>query len=392
MPDIYVDVAWTSWPTVYPPEYERVTGNIVSVHTSLVRQYELDRMEAGRSEIVIDDPNGVYEPGNSASPLYLNVKRGRRFRVLAALDPDNPIPIFVGEIDSIVPAWEGDYQTSTIDGLDFCEALASDTYTGAVPEELAFYRINRLLDAWGWPSDARTIDHGWRPLAAAALDGVGYYDHMQQAAESDGGIFFFDQWGRAAFHDGQRRLTSYASEVTFGDLAGQIPYEDVSPSYGRELLKNWWEVSREGGDTPQIAYDLDSMSEYRKRVGRKSTILATDSDCLAIAGWSTDHYKDDPMRFQEIVVNPLALSVGDPYIWHKLLNLHISHRVTVYKTPRRAGPPIIIDSFIDGISHEIGPGAHWLIRYRLTPCTHATYATLGTVGRCELDQTAFLAF
>ncbi len=81
LPDHLYAIAFDSQPLSTTQLYEGITEDTRQVDTRRGRQFELDRFEAGSGYILLDNLDGKFNPENTASPYYPNLKPTRRMRI-----------------------------------------------------------------------------------------------------------------------------------------------------------------------------------------------------------------------------------------------------------------------------------------------------------------------
>jgi hypothetical protein len=103
------------------------------------RDSKVDSIEPGECTIVLDNRSGALDPSNDQSPWWSNgapgIDYGTRVRVTAyetaadlATDTDGHV-LFAGYVDRIIPRWELDDATVTLELVDALAALASHIVT-----------------------------------------------------------------------------------------------------------------------------------------------------------------------------------------------------------------------------------------------------------------------
>lgn len=236
----------------------------------------------------------------------------------------------------------------------------------AAPEELSGTRISRILDAAGFPPSAdRSIDTGQSVLAREALSGDAL-SLLTETARSERGIFFFDRFGKAVFHDRHRRLKSpYLTPVaTFGDAAGELGYVGIGGDFDVSSVRNRVSLTPLN-KRKQTAEDATSVSTYGARVIDEEVKLTSEAEALDQATYLVATYKEPLLRFDELRVR----GDSDPSaLWPKILPLELGDRVTVKRRPQNVGSAISVDQHVEGISHRISPGS-WETTLRVSPAS-----------------------
>ena len=148
-----------------------VSNQIDQIDTSRGRNAQSDQFQTGTLSLRIVDQNGDFNPQNTASPYYGLLDPMRKVRITADW-LGNTYPIFLGYITSYTtttPKDVGDVVYTTITAVDAFR-LAQNAQISTLPlttaGELSGTRINKILDAIGWPSANRDIDAGQTTMQA----------------------------------------------------------------------------------------------------------------------------------------------------------------------------------------------------------------------------------
>jgi len=396
-PTVYTKVAFASNPSDSPQVYTDISSYCRESHISRMRQYELDRMESGTWDGVLDNTDRRFDPTNTAGAYYPNVKQKRTLQQYAVVG-GNTYYLFTGAVDAWPLSWnDPSYSEVAVRCYDLFEALSNDdTFAGNCPAELSGARLGRALTAF----DAN-ISHGNLGVGCALIQAAdytsnpqNYLDHLQTCTDTEGGVFRINGAGVPVFDDRSYRVTGarLTSKATFGDAASEIPYEpDIAPSFDSALLKNAWTISAPNL-ADQYVDDATSKTTYRKRAGSLDTLCANVNDMVGIAQARVFLYKDPALRFDSISVDIVAVEATTAGIWDTLLGLDISDRVTVKKTPPGGGARIIQDCFIEGVQDDIGPSKAWKRTFRLSPCNPATYWLVNVAGYGETGTHTWLGW
>jgi len=86
MPDVVVEIAFATAPNDPSPTWVDVSQYVEALKDITItrgRGDELNGIQPSRWSVTLDNKDGRFTPGNTASPYYPNVKKGRRIRVRA---------------------------------------------------------------------------------------------------------------------------------------------------------------------------------------------------------------------------------------------------------------------------------------------------------------------
>ena len=311
------------------------------------------------------------------------------------------------------PMW-GTVQPTSVDAL---AVLAQATISGTFPQETTGARVNRVLTAANWPTHAQPgtspwvlgtsalgtttelgttspnsiVDTGQQAVQAVTIPAdqpVAALEHIQTMADAEAGVFFVDGAGYAVFHDRTRRYLAESS-VTFSDIDGDgdVFYEDLSPEFDVANVVNDVTVTTTLDDVAVAAEATDDAS--RERYFRRAATLTlplTSTGALEDRAAYEVRLKAQPrLRISRIVVRPES----QPAAWPLLLNLEISDRVTVRRTPPGGAETIEQDCFVELVQHEIRPN-DWTMTFQLSPADAWTGAWI--LGTSRLGTSTLIAY
>lgn len=340
-------IAFQSDPLEAWPIWNNITG-VREVHIRRGRNHDLDRMEAGSMDIIIDNQNGNLWPDNAGGDYSPNVKTMKKINVRAIYN-GTIYNLFTGYIESYNPGWLGDGgygSIMTLHCVDGFKVLGLQVLNAAgYSAEQSGTRFANVLTSCSWPTADRAIDPGQDVFqATGALVNVNALEHLQQGQESELGLFYMDVDGKAVFEDRSHRTASphSVSQATFGE-AGGLPFTDLKYVLDETLLFNDVRITRTGG-AEQIQSNSASQTAYGKRSLVRATLHSTDAQALRLAIYYLARYAAIAGRVESIQLLPSPTNS----LWAQVMNRKISDRITVRKT--EAG--IDQDYFIEGITHD----------------------------------------
>lgn len=345
------------------------------------------RYEAGTITIELDNSDRRFDPSNLSGPYVsagvtqVTPMRGVRIR---ATHNGTTYDLARGYADAWQIAYSGpDYSTCTLTATDGTKVLSAFERVAVAPvgsSERSGARVNRILDSAAWPSTDRVIAAGDSTMQATDLSGSAWTE-LLLVQDSELGELYVDAAGRIVFRNRQGILEdarSTTSQVTFGDGGGaELPYTDAAPVYDEASLKNLFRVARVGG-VQQVKSDAVSISKYLTHTfDRSDLLLETDAEASNWAGWALSQDKDPELRFASIVVDPMGhADTDEDALFVQCLSRQIGDRITTVRRPPGGGSPIIQDSFIRGISHDILERS-WRTTWQLQAASHFSFWTIG---------------
>ena len=366
------------------PIFYDITDRVTSVNVSRGKNRQLERYNAGRATVSLNNQDRLFDPLNTDSVLFGNIIPRRQIRVRSG---------GYDQFFGVVEDWNFDYDvsgvsTAQIAAADGFSLLAQQTLTGgtATPETTG-ERVEAILSmpSVAWPLGNRVIDEGLNSLGAdvwQSTDNVLTY--LQQVETSEQGQFFITRDGNIRFINGG--VTPTSSDVTplFSDAGNGIPYVGAEVSYGTELLFNNVQVEYPAGTA--IANNLESQEAYGITTTDISTLLATGSDASNLAQFWVSKYGEPEYRFDALTV---SLDGLEGLQKEEVLQFELGDIIQVEFTPNRVGDPIERYGQIIGIQHTVGVDRH-TITYSLGSLQFA-FLVLDDEGFGILD-TNVLAF
>jgi hypothetical protein len=190
------------------------------------RQNELNQIQAGTATLTLNDPRSYFDPDNTASPFYPNVKPGLPVRAILFVG-SSMYPLFHGFAERL-PRTERVTNVHTRRQIDLTDGLALLAYAGlggdAYPVQTSDQRVTAVLDNIGWPSTRRVIGTGSETLqdvAYPAEDTTTALTHLQALDASEDGLLYVDASNNVVFV-GRAALASppyTVASATFKDTA-----------------------------------------------------------------------------------------------------------------------------------------------------------------------------
>jgi hypothetical protein len=324
-----------------------ISNQVTRISTRHGRDRMFEQYLPGEATIEFLDFNGDWNPANTSSPYYPDIKPMRQVRVTTEYQ-NTGYSLFTGYITSWDYNWadaSADYAIVTIqatDGFRLLQLANIDNVPGAANKDLPGERINLILDEIDWPSGQRAIDlgdtelegdpGGFRPALAA----------MQTIEQSDLGALFIDHDGKIVYYS-RNTLAQKASGTPyeFDDQGINVQYQDIDINYDETELANQVTLTRLSG-SEQTATDTASIDEYFLRsYNRSGLMMETNALALARATQILNYRKQPRLRIDSFTLDlssnsnrvapALAMEIGDPVIITKQMagGTDITLRLTI---------------------------------------------------------------
>ena len=331
-----------------------ITDRLVSASTQRGKSVALDRIDAGTSNIVLDNADRLFDPLFESGLYYGNLVPGREVKISC-----NGFPVIDTFIDDIDIAYEpGNRSVVSIQGVDGLSDLTINDLPEVFPDvELSGARVTRILDLpeVAWPAADRSIAAGSSLLSDTTIaQGTKVISYLQLIATSEAGEVFVSKDNKFVFNG--RNTPPTLPNLIFTDEASipgytVIPFADLGVVYGTEELYNRIVVSNDQLFPDEAtAEDAASQASYGPRSYTVTGLLNNDpSELQYLADFLLARFKEPQYRFSSLSVVMDILSEAQQ---NEVLDLEIGDIVQVKFTP--SGIPPAIEQYVRiiGISHD----------------------------------------
>lgn len=398
LPKLILEIAWSGFPLDDAPDYRRISSGIIWARWTRGRNFRLDRSEAGTCVIRLHHIEGELDPNYPNGPFYGNIDVGKRVRLSVQIGGAT-YRLFTGFLRALprfYPGITGDEVELHLTDAFLRLGKHKITTTEDFPEESSGARIVRVLDEVGFPgtgyADAhRDIDTGTSMMASMGLKTRTALEHILHIEQSEMGRFYISGEGKAVWLARHTLLTDAAyntSQLTFGGFGG-IPYQDITPEYGEDLLYTGVRASRVGGEEQSVE-DEDPRDDYGSTILDRGELLSTsDSELTDLIYYLLDRHARPTVRFKQLKV----LASSDLYILETLLGAELNWRATVRKTHKRLDyteeQEVILEQMQHSVDYRQGS---WTVDFQLSDADSKRYWILGDPVYGVLGETTFWAF
>tara|TARA_R110000868_G_scaffold8978_3_gene45485 strand:- start:3547 stop:4770 length:1224 start_codon:yes stop_codon:yes gene_type:complete len=327
-------------------------------NVSIKRGYNLlqEQFQAGTATIRILDPNGDWNPTNTASPYYGKLVPLRKVRISA-----DGYFLFSGYTTAYNYTWDKEQNIGYVD-IDLVDAFRLlnmsniTTVTGAAAGDTTGNRITYILNTIGFPTSMRTIAAGATTVQADPGTSRTSLQAIQNMEFSEQGAFFINPSGNAEFLS---RLSieqkSGVNPTFFSNDGTGITYRNIVTALDDKLIINTTSINRAGG-TAQTASNTASQIKYFPHSFTATDLLVqTDAQSLDIARAYTATRAETTLR-----VDSLTLDLNTPsYTAGTTAALSLDFFDTI-RVKNVGQDGTIIDKTLQcmGVAHEITP-ATW---------------------------------
>ena len=265
-----------------------------------------DQFEANQGTVRIYDPNGWWNPQNTASPYYGFLSPNKKI-VISATYSGTTYTQFSGYINAY------QYSFPTDMGFGYVDLVVTDafrlfniaeitTVAGTSNGQTTGARITNILDSLNYPTSLRAIntgdqlvqnDPGTTRIALSAMKNVEFVEQ---------GAFYIDANGIATFKSRSNVIkTNGAAPVTYFSNDGTgITYSNIKFAHDDKLIVNSAVFTNIGG-TAQTYSDSTSIAQYfLHTVSNNNLVGYNNAQALDNAKLYVQTRKDTTIRIDAI--------------------------------------------------------------------------------------------
>lgn len=351
------------------------TGDLVvdvssqCVKASMKAGYNLlqDQFQASEATFRIIDPNGDWNPTNSASPYYGYLTPNRKIRFSATYNGTGYF-LFSGYITQYNYTYPKDQEIGyvdlvCVDAFRLLNLASVTTVSGTSAGQTTGTRIDKILDAVSFPSTLRSIEAGSTTCQADPSTLRTALAAIKNAEFSEQGAFFINGEGNATFLSRETVQSAASQTPTFFSNDGTgISYFNIVPVFNDSLIINQANIQRIGGSA-QYSENATSVAKYFPHsVTYDNLIVETDAEALNIARSYVATRAETTLRIDAIT---LDLTTPD-YSAGILAALGFDYFSNV-RVKNVGQDGTIIDKTLQvlGIAHEVTPNS-WKTTFTLS--------------------------
>lgn len=218
---------WVDWDNddVDDGGSEDITSRVMAAEWTLglAEPSVIGRVGRNSAIIVLNNTSGDYNSYNSSSPIFGNIKPGRKVQI-SATDASGTETMWTGRLEKLEsqPSVHGPNVAilTAVTPLTFVTretvrlAIQKDQQTGAI--------VGALLDEFGWPAGDRAIDTGLSSISYYSKDESRFISALHEIEDTELGRLYDDRSGNIVFEDRHHRIKSphQTSQATFSDAGG----------------------------------------------------------------------------------------------------------------------------------------------------------------------------
>jgi hypothetical protein len=333
-----------------------VSTSTLNISTRRGRNLLQDNYESGSATIRVVDPDGDFNPQNTASPYYGLLQPLRKIQA-SAIYGGVTYGLFGGYITEYRYTYPTGQETGYVtficyDAFRLMYNSNVTTVTGGTAGQTTAQRVQSILTMIAWPPAFTSIGTGATTCVADPGTTRTVLEAIQTAEFTEQGAFYIDENGVATFKGRQYVYDAQAASPTVFNQTGGISYAGITFALDDKTIVNKATVTRIGG-TAQTYSDATSIAQYFTRsITATDMLMQTDPVALSLATAYVDSRKETSIRIETITLDLMTPS----YSAGITAALSLDFFNTVDITNEQPGGSTIQKKLqVQGIAHNITP-------------------------------------
>jgi hypothetical protein len=333
-----------------------VSTSTTNISTRRGRNLIQDQYESGSATIRVVDPDGDFNPQNTASPYYGLLQPLRKIQA-SAIYGGVTYGLFGGYITEYRYTYPTGQETGYVtficyDAFRLMYNSNVTTVTGGTAGQTTAQRVQSILTMIAWPPAFTSIGTGATTCVVDPGTTRTVLEAIQTAEFTEQGAFYIDENGVATFKGRQYVYDAQAASPTVFNQTGGISYAGITFALDDKTIVNKATVTRIGG-TAQTYSDATSIAQYFTRsITATDMLMQTDANALSLATAYVDSRKETSIRIETITLDLMTPS----YSAGITAALSLDFFNTVDITNEQPGGSTIQKKLqVQGIAHNITP-------------------------------------
>jgi hypothetical protein len=296
------------------PNIVDVSAEVLKISTRRSRNVLQDKYLSAQATVRVNDPDGYFNPQNTASPYYPDVQPLRKIQIQADYN-GTLYPIFAGYITEFLYTYPQSQTTGYVDLVCF-DAFRLffnsnvSTVTAATAGQDTGTRVNKILDMVSFPNSQRSIQTGNTTCQADPGGVRTVLDACQTVEFTEGpGAFYIDKAGSAVFKN-RTYCFDAASQTPIefnNDGVTGINYSKIEFSFNDKAIVNRASVTPIGLAT-QTFEDATSIAQYFTRaITADQMLMQTTGVALSLATAYVNARKNAILTISQITLDLVTL-------------------------------------------------------------------------------------
>ncbi|RNM13289.1 hypothetical protein [Nocardioides pocheonensis] len=265
---------------------------------------------------------------------------------------------------------------STATGSARAASRAKAILTGFAGES-GVARITRLAGYANLP--VGTLDASLTNVAAAETAGRSPWDALQQAANAEVGVVYFDGSGNLTFHNRNRPAAKTAPDLT---LSAAYITPDVQPVTDDQQMVNYVEGTAAGTGTTQVVRNTASEASHGRYPTSVEYLVQTDQEVTDRINWIVGNFAEPTTRYGTLTINLYAMTA--PQAAAVLSAIEIDCWLQVTSMPSQNTGGTTADVVVEGYAEEV-TASSWKLTCNVVSKSLTDCLILGDPVRGLLD-------
>jgi hypothetical protein len=333
-----------------------LTPNVRNITINRGRNILSDTYIAGDAVVRVLDPDGAWNPQNTASPYYPYLVPLRKLRISATTATKDAF-LFSGYTTEYRYSFPQGQEVGYVDiycsdAFKLFNLAQVETVTGASSTQSTGTRIGKILDQINFPSNMRTLATGESLCQADPATLRTALNAVKNCEFSEQGAFYIDGSGTAVFKSRNQVVSSISgTPIEFNQTSG-IPYKQLVYAFDDKLVINQASITRVGG-TAQFAQNATSVERYfPHQYSATDLVIDTDANALNIARTYVATRAETTIRIDAMTVDLLDPDVPTD----TLIGLDYFQNLRITNVGE-AGSTIVKTLQVQGLSWRISPNS-----------------------------------
>ena len=330
-----------------------------------------DQFEQATATIIVLDPNGNWNPQNTASPYYGKLLPLRKIRVFATYQGKTYYQ-FSGYTITYNYTYPKDQNIGyvTIDCADAFRLFNMSnvaSITGAVDGQDTGTRIGTILDSIQWPASMRNIDTGGTETICQVDPGTQRtaLQALKNVEFTEQGAFYVSGEGNTIFRSrAYIEGTSGKNPTVFANDGSGIPYFNLAFAFDDKLIINQATIQAIGGSAKSASNAASIATYFPHGRTQQNLVVKSDTDAQNIANIYVATRATTTIRIDAMTLDLTTPNYSDGITAALSLDYFNTVKITnVGQTTTTGGDSTITKTLqIMGSAMEITPNT-WKITY-----------------------------
>jgi hypothetical protein len=230
-----------------------------------------------------------------------------------------------------------------------------------------------------------TLDTSLTNISAADWTGNSLMQEIQNTADAEFGLVYFDGTDSLTFHNRNRVVAKVAPDLT---LTSQYVTPDVNPVLDDQRMVNYFTGTSAGTAGTSVVTNTASVTAHGQYPNTGSTYLVqTDSEVIDRGNWIVANFAEPTARYGTLTINLYGLTASQASTILAALDLDCWLRVTMMagQNPGGTTADVVVEGWTETVTAE-----SWTITCNVVAASLFTAWVLGDTTYGVLGSTTKL--